>query len=105
MHDDARASERTAMRSRGGHESKLTKQREKAALPADVPKAPRTLQDAVDIASWITRSVLIGEIDVRVAEAATKSCRQYQLSLEKRVLEKEIAALRAQLAEAKKGRR
>jgi hypothetical protein len=90
------------MRARGGERAGETRRLEKASQHPDVPKAPRTLQDAVDVASWITRAVLVGEIDVRVAEASCKAVRQFQLSHEKRVLEKEIAALRAELAEARK---
>lgn len=101
MHDNERLAERLAIRSAGGAASKVAKTKAKAADASEVPAAPRTLSDAVAVSSWITHAVLIGEIDVRVAEAATKSVRQFQLSEEKRALEGEIKKLRAELAAAR----
>jgi hypothetical protein len=60
------------------------------------------LDDAVKVASWITRAVLVGEIDTRVAEAATKAVRQFQLGEEKANLLKQIAELKARLSEHEK---
>lgn len=101
MHDDARKAERLAIHSAGGSASKVAKTKAKAADASEAPAAPRTLADAVAVASWITRSVLIGAIDVRVAEAATKAVRQFQLGEEKRALESEIKKLRSELAAAR----
>ena len=101
MHDPERVAERLAIHSAGGAASKKAKTKAKAADASETPNAPRTLADAVAVASWITRAVLIGEIDVRVAEAATKAVRQFQLGEEKRALEGEIKALRAELAAAR----
>jgi hypothetical protein len=100
QHDDTRAEERAAMRAAGGTATGAARQRSKAADPSNAPKAPRTLDDAVRIASWITRAVLIGDIDVRVAEAATKAVRQFQLGEEKADLLRRIATLEAQLKTA-----
>jgi hypothetical protein len=101
QHDPERVAVRLAMVQSGGHASAVTRIRAKAAPASEVPKAPRTLADAVSIASWITRAVLTGTIDVRVAEAGTKAVRQFQLGEEKRALEGEIKKLRAELAAAR----
>ena len=101
-HDPERAEELRAVHAAGGKAAGVAKRHAKAALPDGVPKAPRSLDDASQIASWITRAVLIGEIDVRVAEAATKAVRQFQLTEEKRAMQAELKALRAQLDAAKR---
>ena len=102
QHDPDRQAERDAMRAAGGKASGPAKRRAKAADPAVVPDAPKSLADAVRLASWIVRATLAGEIDVRVSEAATKAVRQFQLGEEKRVLEAEVRKLRAELAEARR---
>lgn len=100
QHDEERVAERAAMRSAGGDASRVSKVKAKAADPAKAPKAPRTLDDAVKVASWVTRAVLTGVIDVRVAEAATKAVRQFQLGEEKANMLRRIAAVEARLKEA-----
>ena len=79
----------------------LKKKRLAEARPKDIPKAPRSLEDAVKIAAWITHAVLIGTIDARTAEAAVKGCRQFQLAEEKRKLQKQVEQLQAELASAR----
>lgn len=103
MHDPERATDAAAMRAAGQRANGAANRRAKAADPDTVPPAPKTLEDAVFLAAWITRAVLIGDIDVRVAEAATKAVRQFQLGEEKRAMEAEIKHLRAELAAAQKG--
>jgi hypothetical protein len=90
------------MQSAGAIAKAEVMRRRKAALPAGVPRAPRTLEDAERVASWITRAVLVGDIDVRVAEAATKAVRQFQLVVEKRVLQDRVRELELMLREARK---
>jgi hypothetical protein len=97
MHDEERVAERARATSVGGKASKAAQVKAKAANPANAPKAPKTLDDAVAVASWITRAVLTGEIDVRVAEAAVKAVRQFQLGEEKRGYEVQIKTMRAEI--------
>jgi len=104
QHDADRAESAHALRIAGGRASGMKQRMARAALPEGAPKAPRTLEDAVRIAAWITRATLVGEIDVRVSEAATKAVRQFQLGEEKRAMQKELVALRTQLAALKKPR-
>jgi hypothetical protein len=102
QHDPARREAARAMQSAGAIAKAEVMRRRKAALPAGVPRAPRTLEDAERVASWITRAVLVGDIDVRVAEAATKAVRQFQLVVEKRVLQDRVRELELMLREARK---
>ena len=90
------------MRVKGGRASGESKRREKAAHPENAPRAPKSLADAVQVASWITHAVLVGEIDVRVAEAATKAVRQFQLGEEKRALVEKVKTLNAKLRAVEK---
>ena len=66
VHDPARAKEVLEMRRAGAHARGEAARRAKAALPDDVPRAPKTLQDAVEWSSWAIRAVATGEIDPRV---------------------------------------
>ena len=102
QHDPDRQAERDAMRAAGGKASGPAKRRAKAADPAVVPKAPQTLADAVALASWITHAVLIGDVDARTAESATKSLRQFQLTVEKKALEDRVKLLTRRLADAER---
>ncbi len=102
FHDPLRKHLAKAAQAAGGRARGEAMRRERAALPADVPRAPRTLEDAEKVASWITHAVLIGEIDVRVAEAATKAVRQFQLSVEKRTLQDRVRELEKALREARR---
>lgn len=101
VHDPDRIEEARQRRSLGGKASNEARRKARAALPENVPAAPRTLEDAGRIASWITRATLIGEIDARTSEAATKAVRQFQLTIEKKELVARIKALEAMLAQAK----
>lgn len=107
MHDPERADEATAMRSRGQKSTNATWNRlaDGERPPLDIPKAPKTLADAVKISAWITHATLAKLIDARTSEAATKSCRQFQLCIEKRVLEEKVEALEAELKRLRRERR
>lgn len=102
MHDDERMAERAAMRTAGGNASKVAKMKAKAANPANVPEAPRTLDDAVKFAAWLTHAVVVGELDARTAHESAYSLNCFKAAVEKRDLQKEIASLRSELAEARK---
>jgi hypothetical protein len=101
-HDPERREAALAMRSAGGHAAKASKVRAKAALPEDVPRAPKTLDDAVKFASWLTHAVCVGTLDARSAHEAGYSLNVFKAAIEKRDLQREIAALRAELAAARK---
>jgi hypothetical protein len=101
-HDPDRIQQVREMNVDGAIAAADSKRRAKAGQPKNVPNAPKSLRDAVRVASWITRAVLVGEIDVRVAEAATKAVRQFQLGLEKKELQDQVEELQALLAAAKK---
>jgi len=76
----------------------------KAADPATVPKAPKTIEDAERFASWLTFTVCSGGIDARTAHEAAVCLREFRGAAEKRIMEREIKALRAEIAEAKRQR-
>lgn len=108
QHDPNRAEEAAAMQKAGGAKRNEIYRRAKQGIPSepkDIPKAPKTLKDAVRLSAWITRATLDGSIEVRVSAAATKALRQFQLSVEKRDLEKRIEELEARLKAAKAGGR
>lgn len=102
QHDEERAAERLSMRSAGGHAAKEAKVRAKAANPATVPKAPKTIEDAEKFASWLTHAVCVGEIDARTAHEAAVCLREFRGASEKRIMERELKALRQELAAARK---
>lgn len=102
QHSPLREAERAALRVAGGKAAGVAKRKAKAAEPDEVPAEPKSLADAVRIASWVTRAVLIGKIDVRVAEAATKAVRQFQLGEEKARMERELRDLRREVASLRK---
>lgn len=71
-------------------------------MPADVPPAPRTLADAVRLFSFITHAVASGKMGARIGHEAAYALTGFRSAVEKRDLEREIVALRAQLDTLKK---
>ena len=102
VHDPARRDELRDRQAKG-RAARGAEQRRKP--PAKMPPMPQSLEDAVRFASWLTWAVLVGEIDARTCESSTKALRQFQLGEEKRALQDEVKKLRAELADARKGRR
>jgi len=90
------------MRRAGGRAKAEASRRGKVALPEGVPRAPRTLQDAVEWSSWAIRAVATGEIDPRVGHEIGYLVNAFKAAVEKRDLLHEIEGLRVQLAEAGK---
>jgi len=70
-----------------------------------VPKAPKSLDDAVAFASWLTHAVCVGTLDARTAHESAYALNCFKESVAKRDLQREIAALRDQLEALKKGPR
>lgn len=104
-HDPARIQEARAMRAKGGVATGISKRLAKAANPKDVPRAPKTLEDAVVWSSWAMHSVAVGEIDARTGHEIGYLVNAFKAAVEKRDLLREIEALRAELADAQKLRR
>lgn len=102
VHDPERAAIRAEMRAAGGSAAAVAKRRRKAADPVKVPRAPKTIEDAEKFASWLTHAVCIGEIDARTAHEAAVCLREFRGASEKRIMEAELKALRAELAAARK---
>jgi hypothetical protein len=100
MHDPARGAERQAVRSAGGAAAKVAKRQAKAA--DTVPPAPKTIEDAERFASWLTFTVCSGGIDARTAHEAAVCLREFRGASEKRIMARELKALRAELAAARK---
>ena len=103
QHDPERAVERRAFHVAGGAAAGVALRKERA-LPPGMPKAPKTIQDAEKFASWLTRAVCAGEIDARTAHEAAVCLREFRGASEKRILEAQVKALRADLAAAKRER-
>lgn len=102
MHDPERKAERAAIHRAGGSASGVARTRAKAADPATVPPAPKTIEDAEKFASWLTHTVCSGGIDSRTAHEAAVCLREFRGAAEKRIMERAIKALRAELAAARK---
>lgn len=101
MHDASRAEERRAVHVKGALAKGAAVRAARAALPEDCPKAPKTIADAEHFASWLTHAVCIGKIDARTAHEAAVCLREFRGANEKRVLQAELKALRADLAAVK----
>ena len=102
--DRGRGAGRRALRGAGGRSAAVAKRMAKAARPAGVPPAPETLADAAAFASWLTRAITVGDIDARTGHEAAYSLRAFQAMVEKRDLQREIAALREELKAAQRPR-
>ena len=103
QHDPDRVAERRAFHVAGGAASGVALRKERA-LPPGMPKAPKTIQDAEHFASWLTHAVCAGLIDARTAHEAAVCLREFRGASEKRILEAQVKALRADLAAAKRER-
>src|SRR5688572_9242464 len=98
QHDPTREQVRRTIVSAGGKAAAQARRSARAALPARVPKAPKTIADAERFASWLTYAVTTGVIDARTAHEAAVCLREFRGASEKRILELEIKELRAELA-------
>jgi len=103
-HDPLRAELMRETRAKGGRKAHEVRRRMKAALPHEVPKPPKTLQDAVAWSSWAMYAVATGEIDARTGHEVGYLVNAFKAAVEKRDLLTEIERLREELAEARKGR-
>jgi hypothetical protein len=103
-HDPDRQAAAREVRAAGGRAAGEAKRAARVTLPGkgNVPAPPKTLDDAVKFASWLTHAVCVGTLDARSAHEAGYALNVFKAAVEKRDLQKEIAALRAELAAAKK---
>ena len=97
FHDPERAATVREMRAKGGVAAGRAKRQAKTADPATVPANPKTLDDAVAYASWLTRAVCVGDIDARTAHESAYALALFSSSVAKRELQREVAGLRRQL--------
>jgi hypothetical protein len=108
-HDPDRQAEASAMRIAGGKaagESKRAKREAaRAAVPADVPAVPKTLNDAMRYFAWNTNAVVTGRIDARTGHEAAYALNGFKAAAEKREMQEQIAELRRQIADLSKPRR
>ena len=100
LHDPERAAEVLAMRQAGGRGRAGFRRTADPELPANVPRAPETLEDAVAWSSWAMHAVAVGEIDARTGHEIGYLVNAFKAAVEKRDLQREIEALRAELAAA-----
>ena len=106
-HDRSQAGRRRAatVRKRGGKESarKKLEGRIKTVSASEAPPAPETIQDCARWASWATHAVAVGLIDARTADAVGKLLNALQRALRDSKVESDVAELRAQVAELRRG--
>ncbi len=100
-HDPERKAAAREVRAAGGRAAGESK-RASRPVPNNVPPPPKTLDDAVKFASWLTHAVCVGTLDARSAHEAGYSLNVFKAAVEKRDLQREIAQLRAELAAARK---
>jgi hypothetical protein len=95
-HDPNRTEELRAQAARGAKAAK------EANLPLEVPAVPKTLSDCVLWSAWTARAVANGDIDAGAARIIVQAVGELRRSLEKRDLEQEAKALRAEVVALKK---
>jgi hypothetical protein len=101
-HDPERQAAARDVRAAGGRATGAAKRAARYTFPDKVPPPPRTLDDAVKFASWLTHAVCSGDIDARPAHEAGYALNVFKAAVEKRDLQREIASLRSELAAARK---
>lgn len=101
-HDPLRAVEHAASQTARGRASAERKRERRASLPAGMPRAPKTLDDAVRWSAWAMHATATGIIDARTGHEVGYLANAFRGALEKRDLLRQIEQLRAELAEAKK---
>lgn len=104
-HDPERREAAIELRRAGGRNSRAKVKAERAAaaakIPAGLPKAPKTLEDAVHWSSWAMHAVATGAIDARTAHECGYLIARFTEALNKRDLLAEIEQLRRELAAAR----
>jgi len=101
-HDPLRAVELAAAQRARSDASGKRKRELRESLPPGMPKAPKTLDDAVKWSSWALHAVASGIISDRTAHECAVLVTAFRGALDKRDLLREIGKLRADLAAANK---
>lgn len=102
MHDPARAAEGEAIRALGRAANAIAHRQAKAADPKIVPRAPRTLEDAVKWSSWTMHAIANGSLDPRVGHECGYLIARFTEALNKRDLLRKIEDLERKLADAQR---
>jgi len=104
-HDPAREEAAQAARRRGGKRRPSRKQADVRVVDPDTaPDPPETLDDIVTWASWTAYAVATGTVDARTAREISYALSTLRTGLEKRDLARDVARLRRDLDQLKKGR-
>jgi hypothetical protein len=122
-HDPLRAEAMREARANGGRASGLNKRNRRAEkrqagmpegvtlidaslkfVPLKTPKAPKNLEDARRLSSWLFYMTVKGKIDSTTAREAKAALDVFARIAEKRAMEKELEELRAELARHRKPR-
>ena len=101
FHDPARADKVRAMRVNGGKAARPARRPPNAA-PLVVPPAPKTFDDAVAYASWLTHAIASGALDPKQGREATQALNSFRTALDKRDIAKRYDALAAFVKRMKK---
>lgn len=101
-HDPKRKAAARAVRAAGGRAAGAAKRAARVSIPDGVPKPPRNLEEATTYFAWITDAIATGRMDARTGHECAFALKGFQSAAEKRDLQREIAALRAELAAAKR---
>jgi len=106
-HDPNRVEEVKAMRKkageRGGGKAKPRRAEVRVVHSEDAPKAPKTLEDAVEWLSWLPWAVTTGKVDARTAHEAAYALRAFldgQKALDK--MDEQLKEMQKKLRELNK---
>ena len=105
FHDPDRKRAATIARKRGGKaaQKKRMDGKIKTVSVSEAPPAPETIDDCAKWASWAVHAVAVGLIDARTADAVGKLLNALQRALKDSKVEADVAELRTQLAELRRG--
>lgn len=98
-HDPLRQVEWNAMQKARSDLSSKRRKAMRESLPPGLPRAPKTLDDAVQWSSWAMHAVAAGIIDARTGHEIGYLVNAFKAAVEKRDLQLEIARLSKQIAE------
>jgi hypothetical protein len=100
-HDPLMADEMERRRAKGRAARSRLAITAKAATTRAVPPKPDTLEDNAVYTAWVLDETAKGTLDARTSHELFVGLRQHQSVVEKRDLQREIASLRRELAEAR----
>jgi hypothetical protein len=101
-HDPERLEQAAAVRAKGRRSERLEPPAPGQAL--EPPPEPRTLEDVITWQAWVTVALATRQIDKPTASGLTYSLQNLRGALASRDLEREIQALRGEIAALKQRR-